>query len=81
MDLRKVKEVRVVSSPYPEDEDFPWVYSRDAFVGWVDEVLLAGYKAGGRFPSFKKATEIAEGNGYGLQYVADTSRGKHRRKG
>jgi hypothetical protein len=36
--------VRVTASPHDEDQNLPWEYSDDAFLGWYDEVFRESYK-------------------------------------
>jgi len=69
------KTVTVHYSPCKDDET-PFSYEEDSFVGWVYEVFLEGYKTDGDgkpltpIPSFEEATDIIAGAGY-LFYVED----------
>ena len=36
--------IDVVSSPVPEDTDFPWSFTEEGFQSWHHEVFLEGYK-------------------------------------
>jgi hypothetical protein len=38
------KLIRIVSSPFKEDEDLPWDYEPYDFCTWVWEIFLEGYK-------------------------------------
>jgi len=68
--MRESKTIyRVVSSPWEEDDDLPWDYESDGFVGWVDEVFLEGYKGDAPLPSVEEAVDIVETCGYEVEVI------------
>ena len=60
---------KVVSSPYEEDDNLPWEYEEDAFVNWVDEVFLEGYKKpdDAPFPGVEECLDVLHGAGYEVE--------------
>ena len=62
---------RIVSSPYEEDGDLPWDYQEDAFVSWVDEVFMEGYKkaSDAPFPSPQECLDLLTTAGYHVETV------------
>jgi len=63
---------RVASSPYEEDGDLPWDYQEDAFVSWVDEVFMEGYKKdeNASFPSPQECVDLLTAAGYHVEVLA-----------
>ena len=66
------KLYRVTDSPCSDDET-PFAYNEDGFVGWVDEVFLEGYKQseGTSFPSVGECLDILEGAGYVVEVIEE----------
>jgi len=64
---------RVTSSPFDEPTPLPWDYDEDAFVSWVNEVFLEGYKQeeGAPFPTVQECLDILEGAGYGVEKIEE----------
>jgi hypothetical protein len=61
------KLITITKSPFPQDDNLPWVYSGTSFKNWVWEVLLDLGKAGNYPRNVKEAIEVAEGSGYTLE--------------
>lgn len=59
---------RVIASPHKED-NLPWEYEEGAFVSWVDEVFLEGYKGGENkpFPTPQESLDILRDAGYTVE--------------
>ena len=74
---------RVIESNYHDDTDLPWEYEEAAFVSWVDEVFLEGYKhikdsnhcshcengEDAPFPTPQEAVDLLEAQGYTVEVV------------
>lgn len=59
---------RVTASPF-EEEGLPWEYDEDAFIAWVDEVFLEGYKQDEDtpLPSAEECLDLLIGSGYEVE--------------
>lgn len=62
--------IRVLSSPFSEDTDLPWLYDEDNFIAWVDEVFCEGYKRNNPELSLDDALGIVEGAGYTVEVIS-----------
>lgn len=62
-------KVRVISSPYPQDDGFPAEYEEQAFLDWVDEVFREGYKKDISPIELDTAIELLEELGYDVEII------------
>ena len=63
------KLIRVVQSPFKEDDNLPWDYAPDHFCRWVWEVFLVGYKYGLEIPDLQTAMGHLRSMGFIIKII------------
>ena len=67
--------IRIVSSPFPQDEGLPWEYGQAEFLNWYNEVFRAGYKRNNPPITCLDAVDDLRRRGYAVEWSDSLYRG------
>ncbi len=69
--------VKITAVPPDCDDEVPFEYGREGFLGWVWEVFQEGYKKDVKLLTFEQSVELVRSFGYTIEVECDDDCAEH----